>query len=114
MSDPDQQWIGVDLDRTLAVFHQWEGNHVIGAPIAPMVKRVRNWLQQGRKVKIFTARCFDPDTGAPIPAGVAAIQSWCALHLGAVLPVTNRKDTNCITYFDDIAVQVEANTGRLL
>ncbi|MGD0238350.1 MAG: hypothetical protein ABSC55_27925 [Syntrophorhabdales bacterium] len=49
-------WIGVDLDGTLAEYHGWIGIHHIGKAITPMVERVKRWIGEGKKVKIFTAR----------------------------------------------------------
>ena len=34
-------WIGVDLDGTLAEYHDWIGIHHIGRPITPMIERVQ-------------------------------------------------------------------------
>lgn len=49
-------WIGVDLDGTLAHYDTWEKWNVFGPPIRLMVNRVRKWLDEGKTVKIFTAR----------------------------------------------------------
>ena len=49
-------WIGVDLDGTLAEYNGWQGPANIGAPIPAMVERVKAWLEEGRDVRIFTAR----------------------------------------------------------
>lgn len=82
----------------------------MGAPIPEMVDRVRRWLAEGRDVRIFTARVSggDPECARP------HIESWCAAHLGAVLKVTAEKDFGAVALFDDRAVGVEPNTGRLL
>lgn len=48
-------WIGVALDGILAEYHGWVGIHHIGKPIKPMVDRVRAWILDGKRVKIFTA-----------------------------------------------------------
>ena len=97
-------WIGVDLDGTLAVYDGWAGPDSIGAPIAPMLERVKRWLAEGREVKIFTAR-------ASVPEQVAPIERWCLEHVGVVLAVTNVKDFGCIEIWDDCCVQVQPNTG---
>lgn len=102
-------WIGVDLDGTLATYNRWVSVDHIGEPIAPMVERVKQWLSQGKEVRIFTARVFMDDGTA-----VAAIERWCEEHIGQKLPVTNVKDYGMIELWDDRAVSVEANTGRVI
>lgn len=105
-------WIGVDLDGTLAEYDHWRGADHIGAPIPAMVDRVRQWLEAGVDVRIFTARvCERP--GLPLDHIIAAnhIKRWCLEHLGRELPVTNVKDYAMVELWDDRAVQVEPNTG---
>lgn len=107
-------WIGVDLDGTLAFYDGWRGVGHIGAPLAPMVDRVRGWLASGKRVKIFTARMHghgQPLVGGGVEDALTPIQSWCFLHLGQVLEVTNVKDFEMIALWDDRAVQVESNVG---
>jgi hypothetical protein len=104
-------WIGVDLDGTLAHYDTWKGVDHIGAPIQPMVDRVQAWLDDGRKVKIFTARvCRDHERDIVI----GHIHAWCAKHGLPQLEVTNVKDFNMAVLYDDRCVQVEFNTGRLI
>ena len=49
-------WIGVDLDGTLAYYDGWKGPEAIGEPIPRMVDRVLGWVNEGREVRILTAR----------------------------------------------------------
>lgn len=98
-------WIGVDLDGTLAEYLVWTGG--IGQPIPAMQQRVILWLQQGKDVRIFTARADDPG-----PGELNNIRTWCQMHLGAILPITCKKDRAMIELWDDRAVQVIPNTGR--
>lgn len=110
-------WIGVDLDSTLAHYEGWMGHQHIGAPIPLMVERVKEWLADGKDVRIFTARVSTDGTeeGAKVAleAGIA-IQYWCYQHLGKILPITNKKDYLMEVLYDDRCVQVEENTGVLL
>lgn len=87
-------WIGVDLDGTLAHYSGWQGIDHIGAPIAPMVERVKRWLAEGRSVKIFTARVdgggvaivMGDQNGVAhrdVPSVRHHIEQWCLLHLGS-------------------------------
>lgn len=109
MSRASGGWIGVDLDGTLAHYEGWVDETHIGAPVTAMVERVKDWLSQGREVRVFTARVSHP---AQTPAARAAIEAWCEQHIGRVLVVTNVKDYAMIELWDDRAVQVEPNTGR--
>jgi hypothetical protein len=100
-------WIGVDLDGTLAHYDGWKGPEFehIGAPIPMMLERVKNWLADGRDVRIFTAR-------ASIPEQVPPVFEWCRRHLGRTLIVTYQKDIAMVELWDDRAVQVIPNTGK--
>jgi hypothetical protein len=103
-------WIGVDFDGTLAENHG-EGTDQVGVPIPGMVERVKQWLARGIEVKIFTARVSHGDFSDKT---VRVIDTWCLQHIGQVLPITNEKDWGCIRIYDDRAVAVEFNTGRIL
>lgn len=98
-------WIGVDLDGTLATYTSGEFP-LIGEPVEPMVRRVKDWLAQGKDVRIFTARACDPR-----PEIVPEVERWCEEHIGQVLPVTNVKDYEMIELWDDRAIQVIVNKG---
>jgi hypothetical protein len=102
-------WIGVDLDGTLAYYDGWRGDFHIGAPVPAMLARVKVWISENKQVRIFTARASTDN-----PKVIEAIEEWCLLHLGQVLPVTNQKDYQMIELWDDRCVPVEANTGRIL
>ncbi len=96
------QWIGVDLDGTLAHYTEYKGDDFVGEPVLTMVERVKGWLDEGYEVKILTARKPHP-----------AIRRWCKEHIGRILPITSTKDPGMIALFDDRAVGVERNTGKL-
>lgn len=109
-------WIGVDLDGTLARYDGWKGFE-IGAPIEPMMRRVRGWLAEGKTVKIFTARVgprvASPFNGeSPEAEGQRkAVEEWCEKHLGRKLEVTATKDFAMVELWDDRAKAVVRNTG---
>lgn len=102
-------WTGVDLDGTLAVYEGWHGIDHIGEPVPAMVARVKQWLSDGREVRIFTARVSRH--GFERQLATTVIERWCYEHLGRILPVTCEKDLNMVELWDDRCVQVEANTG---
>lgn len=99
-------WIGVDLDGTLAEYHGWDGGK-IGKPIIPMLNRVLDWCNAGIEVRIFTARASEPEL-------IPQVVEWCKQYIGRELKVTCQKDFNMIELYDDRAIQVEHNTGRLI
>lgn len=107
-------WIGVDLDGTLAEYDGWKGETHIGAPIPRMVKRVKRWRTMGIDVRIFTARVGDAMPGRDLAEVRGAIERWCHIHLGEKLQITCVKDYSMMELWDDRAVQVEPNSGRIL
>lgn len=102
-------WIGVDLDGTLAYYDGWKGVNHIGDPIPAMLERVKRWIDQGRTVKIMTARICEGSEKVR-----NAIEIWCLRHIGHKLEVTNCKDYDMIELWDDRAICVEKNTGRII
>jgi hypothetical protein len=98
------KWIGVDLDGTLAVHEGWMSGG-IGPANKPMLARVKEWIDAGREVRIFTARACDP-------AQIQAVKAW--LHENGLgdLAVTNIKDFDMAELWDDKAIRVKRNTGH--
>ena len=103
----------VDLDRTLAHFDEWKGATHIGEPVPEMLKKVKNWLANGDKVTIFTAR-ISPDSRytrlEDVEAATKAVKAYCVKHLGQELEVTCQK-TMFDTLYDDKAEHIDINTG---
>jgi hypothetical protein len=106
-----QGWIGVDLDGTLAEYHDWRGIEHIGEPVPKMLARVKQWLKEGKQVKIFTARVCNMDGRAKLAR--AYIDAWSLVHIGQILEVTCQKDFLMTELWDDRCVQIEENTGEL-
>ena len=111
-SDQSQQksnlyWHGVDLDCTLAEHDASHGVGEIGTPIPLMVARVRRWLADGERVKIFTARVADDPDGEQR----RKIEDWSLNVFGRFLPITCEKDQYMIDIWDDKAHGVVPNTG---
>jgi hypothetical protein len=107
MASAPKDVIAVDLDGTLAEYHGFKGHEHIGEPIEPMLERVKGWLSEGKRVIIHTARAHDPKAIPPI-------RKWLKQHLGQELPVTDRKDPRAKEFWDDRAVTVQKNTGKIL
>jgi hypothetical protein len=77
-----------------------------------MVNRVREWLRQRIRVKIFTARVAPMYSDAEQQRSM--IQAWCEIYLGQKLEVTCVKDGLMYELWDDRAVGVFKNTGERL
>lgn len=89
----------VDLDNTLAEKLESYDGTAIGMPLEPMFSKVKQALKDGKAIKIFTARVADDPDGKI----KKAIEAWCKMHLGEVLPVTNEKDPGMTELWDDKA-----------
>ena len=115
-------WVGVDLDRTLAVGIEHQGQFdplEIGPPVPRMVARVKRWLKVGhpgdathertKDIRIFTARVVDDNEGH----ATKIIQEWTMRYIGQLLPVQSNKDQHMVAFYDDKARRVEPDTGVL-
>lgn len=115
-------WVGVDFDGTIAEYHGWEAWNKLGKPIPLMVDRVKAWIKDGTEVRIVTARvghgasfkCLHTGVKVTKKMMVKAIQDWCEEHVGVRLKVTNEKDYEMLELWDDRAIRVETNTGRII
>lgn len=107
-----REWIGVDLDGTLAQYNGFQGHDKIGEVIEPMKERVMRWWDAGIKVKIFTARASGDV--AEIAQAKFYIAKWLEENGFPPFEITCIKDYYMTELYDDRAVQVEFNTGRLL
>ena len=102
------EWIGVDLDGTLAFYESGQGVKYVGMVIEPMKARVLNWLRSGKTVKIFTAR-VSMEKDADVQRTM--IQDWLEANGMPRLEVTCIKDTLMSELWDDRAVGVIKNVG---
>ena len=106
-------WIGVDLDGTLARYTTWNGFADIGEPIPKMANRVKQWLNDGKTVKIFTARVSSRHNNKDAETARKAISEWTKKHFGKPLEATSEKDSFIDEIWDDKAFGVVKNTGEL-
>lgn len=119
-----KEWIGVDLDGTLAHTVDWTKGCGVGDPIPEMVERVNEWLKDGKEVRIFTARVAVTGEYSDISNRYAdesfkqeqikMINEWCLKVFDCVLPITCQKDHRMIELWDDRVVQVVRDTGQTL
>ena len=107
-------WIGVDLDGTLAEYSGWVDESHIGEPIPLMVGRVKTWLEEGKDVRIFTARIAQAEGNRSTKSSgeiADVIRQWCVKVFGQALTITCQKDFGMIELWDDRCVQIIPNTG---
>ena len=102
---PEDGWIGVDLDATLAHYGVSAAWNKVGKPVKPMLKRVQHWLSLGYEVRIVTARASEDEPLEPI-------RKWLRKHKLGDLTITCELDARCLQLWDDRAVQVVRNEGR--
>ena len=111
-------WVGFDLDGTLANTSEgFKGWDHIGPPIPAMIEKVKFFLNQKKRVKIFTARVGSLSlewNGVTREQVEAVVKAWCKEHIGTELEVTAEKDLCLIRFYDDAGVQVFPNTGLLV
>ncbi|GEM_PF-5957298 len=105
--ESSNSWVGVDLDGTLAVYDGWKGEDHVGEPVPLMMERVKELIQYGETVKIFTAR-------AESESGKKVVEKWLAEHGLQGIEVTNIKDSGMTMLLDDRAKNVIPNTGVVL
>jgi hypothetical protein len=98
---------GVDLDGTLAEYHEWKGPDHVGKAIPKMLSKVKEWIDEGIRVVIFTARADDPDS-------IEAIVDWLEDNGIGGLEITNIKTPDISRIYDDRAIQVKRNEGTIL
>lgn len=110
MGNEDTSWVGYDLDRTLVAYDGWLGADHIGDDQSLVCERMARDLLDGKRVKIFTARCSD-ETGLNSIMSIDYITAWSWIKFGVKLEVTNVKDTRCVKIYDDIAINV--NKGKI-
>jgi hypothetical protein len=104
-----QGWIGVDLDGVLAYEGpKWKGTEFIGHIIPVMKNRVLRWLREGKEVRCFTARIHND------PPAARYVRDWLDHNGLEKVGMTCVKDQDLMEYWDDRAVSVERNTGRVL
>lgn len=124
----EAQWaiygFGFDLDGVLAHYEENQeykyGITYIGAPIPEMIELLINEVNRGRTegytVKIFTARANRSDYSyvSQYFEMIKAIDRFCLENFGVTLAITPCKDKYLIKFYDDKAVQVIINEGKII
>ena len=134
-------WYGFDLDGTLAKYDGWKGIDHIGEPVTPMVELIRRMHDEGKVVKIMTARVAPKEKSevkpnpyyGHIPDYIRAeaseckrlygyeqwpakmfIVDWCFRNLGFAPEIVYQKDHLMLELYDDRVKQVVPNEGWLV
>ena len=124
-------WYGFDLDGTLAVYDKWEGIDHIGEPVKHMVDLIKRMHEEGKVVKILTARIAphkledgavgesyitipDGEGGAKRNYAHQFINDWCHFNLGFIPEIVYQKDHLMLELYDDRVKQVVPNEGLLV
>ena len=110
-SQSRKKWIGVDFDGTLSEYKGYANIKKPGPPVPAMVERVKEWLNNGITVKIFTARVCSMQSKEEIAQQRELIENWCIQYIGQKLEVTNEKDFMMTELWDNRAVGVIENRG---
>lgn len=108
-----EHWIGFDLDGTLCTMDEWVSIDHFGEPIQETINVLKNYLNDGWKVKIVTARAARYFNNGLEELAKTLVQDWCEKHIGVRLEVTAEKDYGMRLLYDDRAVMVEHNTGKV-
>lgn len=117
--------IAVDFDGTLAKKTGIDTSSTeLGPPVPAMVERVKKWIKEGHETIIFTARIYPVGTLEELTAPKKMteeghekhdlIRDWVKRHVGKTLEVTCIKHHTMDAFYDDLAIQVERDTGKLV
>jgi hypothetical protein len=100
-----------DLDGTLAIDDEPKNHNYIGPAIPSMIERVHKMLDDGENVEIFTARVYPGKHSTP----EFTIRQWLYFNgLPPSLNITCLKHRKIAYIWDDRAIQVIPNTGKIL
>lgn len=107
----NDKWLAVDLDGTLAVYNGWSGEDHIGDLVLPVAEKIKQRVNDGWKVAIFTARV----SGQPAEAAHAEGIIWRWLEdnniANFISGITANKHKHFREFWDDRAIAVVKNHG---
>lgn len=106
--------IAVDWDGVMVEYHGYEGPAVFGPSIQPMVDNVKSWLAEGHEVIVHTSRVsLEHNIDSVMKSSGAIRKRLQEMGLPATLKITANKYTRISEFWDDRAVEMEKNTGRV-
>ncbi len=103
----------VDWDGTLVHYDGWLGPGVYGKPILNMVTRIHSWLREGHEVLIFTSRVSVEHSPEHVMIESRKIDIALQKMGLPLLQITANKYIRISEFWDDRAVGLERNTGRV-
>jgi hypothetical protein len=103
---PKKLTIALDFDKSIAVRNKGDNIFKCGPAIPAMVERVKQWLADGHKVVIFTARSGD--------AQVKPVKQFLKDNGLPDLEVTNVKTSRMDCFVDDRAKELVPNEGEFI
>lgn len=106
---PNGNWLGVDLDGTLAQYHGWVSEEHIGEPVVSIVAALNARRAAGWKIVIFTARVSGDSEEAQ--RAEVAIWKWLDFYNIKVEGITCTKHKHFAEFWDDRARRVVFNKG---
>jgi hypothetical protein len=105
-------WYGFDLDGTLAKHEPGQGVGRVGEPVLLMVAELRRHLMAGHECRIMTARVSCRNE-REVAQQTEIIHAWLEAQGLPRLRVTCCKDYAMVALYDDRAIQVVPNDGRV-
>lgn len=102
--------VACDLDGTLAIYKGERDHMFIGEPIKCMVDAIKVIRECNGEVWIFTARLSDPQTH---DVAKKVIEDWLKKHDIQVDGITCVKQKFFSEIWDDRAIQIITNTGKV-
>jgi len=108
------EWVGFDLDGTLATIEDREWDGGIGEPVPQMIDLMRKYLGAGVEVRIVTARVASTVNEFERKLQKELVKKWCKKHVGEEIKVSAEKDPGMLLLYDDRAIQVVKNTGQIV
>jgi hypothetical protein len=112
---PNKGWWGFDMDATIAFYETW-GDGSTGAPIKPMIRRMKHYLRIGRKVAIVTARVHPSEPAKALQEDFVRnfLNKNIGVEAASKVDIRYDKDRHMIALYDDRAEQVIPNKGILV
>lgn len=101
---PESGYIAFDLDGTLVRTDGWV--EAIGRPIPEVFNLMKEYREAGYPVRVLTARGGDPEQ-------VALVKEWLRENGMDDVQVQNFKDYGMLALYDDRAINVGCNTGKI-
>lgn len=100
-------WVAFGLDGCLTNIGTVD---TIGDPNEWALAQLKEWLELGLEVRIFTAR-VGGDWSEERDRQYRIVEDWCLKNIGQVLPVTCKTDWGMQFLYDDRCIQLDAITG---